>query len=112
MAMARISGERRTRSPKAATRNSRSVKVGKSDFERTSAGTRGNDEDVPKAVQTRPAGAAQVDLSRSDSAHRKFPKADTRSFRRLLRSDTRAGPTRRCPSDGYDVSRTRVSQCN
>ena len=29
---------------KAVTRNSRSVKVGKSDYKRTSAGTRGNDE--------------------------------------------------------------------
>src|ERR1700686_4945002 len=38
--MARISGGRRTRSPKAVTRNSRSVKVGKSDNERTSAATR------------------------------------------------------------------------
>jgi hypothetical protein len=35
------------RSPKAVTRNSRSGKVGKADYERTSAGTRGNDEDAP-----------------------------------------------------------------
>ena len=35
------------RSPEAVTRNSRSVKVGTSDYERTSAGTRGNDEDAP-----------------------------------------------------------------
>jgi hypothetical protein len=33
-------------------------------------------------------------------------------FRSLLRSDTQAGPTRRCPPDGYDVSWMRVSQCN
>ena len=38
------------RSPQAVTRNSRSAKVGKSDYARTSAGTRGNDEDAPKAV--------------------------------------------------------------
>ncbi len=38
------------RSPQAVTRNSRSVKVGKSDYERTSAGTRGNDEDAPTAA--------------------------------------------------------------
>jgi hypothetical protein len=50
MATARISGGRPTRSPKAVTRNSRSVRVGKSDYERTSAGTRGNDEDAPKTV--------------------------------------------------------------
>jgi hypothetical protein len=48
--MARISGGRPMRSPKAVTRNSRSVKVGKSDYERTSAGTRGNDEDAPEAA--------------------------------------------------------------
>src|SRR5438034_3549936 len=46
MATARISGGRLTRSPKAVTRNSRSVKVGKSDYERTSAGTRGNDKNA------------------------------------------------------------------
>jgi hypothetical protein len=33
-------------------------------------------------------------------------------FRSLLRSDTQAGPTRRCPPDGYGVSSMRVSQCN
>src|SRR5229473_1648795 len=50
MATARISGGRPTRSPTADTRNSRSVKVGKSDYERTSAGTRGNDEGAPIVV--------------------------------------------------------------
>ena len=33
-------------------------------------------------------------------------------FRSLLRSDIQAGPRRRCPPDGYDVSWMRVSQCN
>jgi hypothetical protein len=64
--------------------------------------------DLPALVP----GTGSFALSRSAAADRKVPKADARSFRSLLRSDTQAGPTRRCPPDGYVVSWMRVSQCN
>src|SRR6266481_3436681 len=42
----------------------------------------------------------------------KGPESGRPKLRSLLRSDTQAGPTRRCPPDGYDVSWMRVSQSN
>jgi hypothetical protein len=42
----------------------------------------------------------------------KGPESGRLKLPQPLRSDTQAGPTRRCPPDGYDVSWMRVSQRN
>jgi hypothetical protein len=65
-----------------------------------------------KRSHDRTSGSGSFDPSRSESAHRKVRKAVARSFRGLLRSDTQAGPTRRCPPRGNGVSWMRVSQCS